>query len=71
MLKRTVKAYLRSKVVSLLLVGTTSGQAMTIKMEDTMPASKANLKRIRAIVKQGKAVVARLEAKQTPRRKAC
>jgi hypothetical protein len=29
---------------------------------------KVNLKRIRAIVKQGKAVVARLEAKQTPRR---
>src|ERR1019366_4986329 len=29
---------------------------------------KVNFKRIRAIVKQGKAVVARLEAKQTPRR---
>ena len=33
MLKRTTKTYLRSKVVSLLLVGTTSWQAMTMKME--------------------------------------
>ena len=69
MLKRTVKAYLRSKVVSLLLVGTTSGQAMTMKMEAPCQHAKANLARIRRIVKSGKAVVARLEAKQIPRRK--